>query len=531
MVKDGEFIIQNINKLLEVAEQEVGYLEKETNSRLNDKIANVGSNNWTKYGQDLLKEIGSPYTNGVAWCDMFVDWCFLKAFGKDKAKQLLGGWSAYTPTSAQYFKNMNQWYTSKPVVGDIIFFKNTSRICHTGIVYKVDSTKVYTIEGNTSGTNGLIANGGGVCKKSYLLSYTNIAGYGRPKYDNNTSNNIKTAIDVSSYQDNIDWKRVKRSGINYAILRGVIKNGSLDSTFEKNYSNAIQNGIKIIGVYQFSYALNEDVAKNDAINMIRKLNGKNIDIWLDLEWSKQRKLGKNKVTSIAKTYISTCKELGYKCNIYSNLDWYRNVYDATELKNLGCKFWIARYPAQDTGIIKENLKPNIGEFMWQYSSKGSVDGILGNVDMNIIYGNIESSATLPPSLNTISEESIELLGKINTKSGNLNIRSAPDSTSSIVGTYKKGELVQLIARTSNGWYRTDKGYISGDYVEIAMGKVFNCTKLNVRKEPKVEADNVVSVLNVNDEVYLMKQTDNGWYKVKTKDNLVGYVSNKYITIT
>lgn len=52
----------------------------------------------------------------------------------------------------------------------------------------------------------------------------------------------------------------------------------------------------------------------------------------------------------------------------------------------------------------------------------------------------------------------------------------------------------------------------------------------MRKEPEVEANNVVSVLKVNDDVYLMKQAENGWYKVKTKDNLVGYVSNKYITI-
>lgn len=173
----------SLNTLLKIAENEIGYLEKKTNSQLDSKTANAGSNNWTKYGQDLIKEIGSPYSNGVAWCDMFVDWCFLKAFGKEKAKSLLGGWSAYTPTSAQYFKNMGRWYTSNPKVGDQIFFKNTERICHTGIVYKVDSLKVYTIEGNTSGANGVIANGGGVCKKSYYLSYNKIAGYGRPNYD------------------------------------------------------------------------------------------------------------------------------------------------------------------------------------------------------------------------------------------------------------------------------------------------------------------------------------------------------------
>lgn len=338
------------------------------------------------------------------------------------------------------------------------------------------------------------------------------------------------AIDVSIYQGDIDWEKVKKSGINYAILRGVIKNGTLDSTFEKNYSNAIQNGIKILGVYQFSYALTEDIAKNDAINMINKLNGKKIDIWLDLEWSTQRNLGKDKVTSIAKTYVNTCKKLGYTCHIYSNLDWYKNAYNAAELKNMGCKFWIARYPVQDDGIIKEHLKPNIGEYIWQYTSKGSVDGISGNVDMNIIYGDIESPATpLPPS-NISTETSIEFLGKINTKSGNLNIRSAPNSSSTKVGSYKKGELVYLISKTPDNWYRTDKGYIFGEYVIAAKGKVFNCSKLNIRKEPIAEGNNIVSVLNVNDEIYLTKISDNGWYKVKTKDNLVGYVSNKYITI-
>ena len=524
----------SLNKLLKTAENEVGYLEKKSNAQLDNKTANAGSNNWTKYGQDLIKEIGSPYSNGVAWCDMFVDWCFLKTFGKEKAQKLLGGWSAYTPTSAQYFKNMNQWYASDPIVGDVIFFKNTTRICHTGLVYKVDSMKVYTIEGNTSGVNELIANGGGVFKKSYLLSYKNIAGYGRPKYDANSIHNeltIKaaTAIDVSSYQGNIDWAKVKHSGIDYAILRGVVKNGTLDSTFEKNYSNALKNGIKILGVYQFSYALNETTAKNDAVNMINKLNGKKINIWLDLEWEEQRKLGKNKVTSIAKTYVNTCKELGYTCHIYSNLDWYKNVYNAIELKNMGCKFWIARYPSQDNGTIKEHLKPNIGECIWQYSSKGSVDGISGNVDLNIVYEDIELSITLP-SLNNVAETPVEFLGKINTQSSNLNIRSTPNSSAAKIGSYKKDELVQLITMTSNNWYRTNKGYISGEYVVAAKGKVFNCTKLNMRKEPEVKTNNVVSVLNTNDEVYLMKQAANGWYKVKTKDNLVGYVSDKYITI-
>jgi hypothetical protein len=118
---------------------------------------------------------------------MFVDWCFVKAYGKATAKKLLGGFSAYTPDSAQYFKDRKQWHPGNPKKGDVIFFENSERICHTGIVYKVDSTTVYTIEGNTSAGEQVIPNGGAVCKKSYKLYNSRIAGYGRPDYSGTDS--------------------------------------------------------------------------------------------------------------------------------------------------------------------------------------------------------------------------------------------------------------------------------------------------------------------------------------------------------
>lgn len=163
-----------IYKLIETLAREVGYLEKATNAFLDSKTANAGYNNFTKYGL-------AQGCNGQPWCDAFVDWCFIATFGKERAKQLLGGFSNYTPTSAQYFKNMKRWH-KYPRVGDVIFFKNSQRICHTGIVYMIDQSKVYTVEGNTNGGSTLEANGGAVAKKSYPLSYAKIAGYGRPDY-------------------------------------------------------------------------------------------------------------------------------------------------------------------------------------------------------------------------------------------------------------------------------------------------------------------------------------------------------------
>lgn len=165
-------------KLIETARAEVGYLEKKSNEHLESKTDNAGSNNYTKYAAELY-----PTLQGQAWCDMFVDWCFVRSFGKVVAQQLLGGaFSAYTPSSAQYYKNKGWYYKSDPLPGDQIFFKNDIRIYHTGIVYKVTSSRVYTIEGNTSSGAEIIANGGAVCLKEYALTNSRIDGYGRPKW-------------------------------------------------------------------------------------------------------------------------------------------------------------------------------------------------------------------------------------------------------------------------------------------------------------------------------------------------------------
>lgn len=169
-------------KVLDLAQEEVGYLEKASNKNLDDKTKNAGSNNWTKYARDLVKAVGSPFQNGVAWCQMFVQWLFLQVYGKSKVKEICGGWTAYTPTAVSYYRAIGRYYRTNPQVGDQIFFKNTQRVCHTGIVYAVDNQYVYTIEGNTSGASGVIPNGGGVCKKRYVKTNSRIDGYGRPTY-------------------------------------------------------------------------------------------------------------------------------------------------------------------------------------------------------------------------------------------------------------------------------------------------------------------------------------------------------------
>lgn len=186
------------SKVIEIALNEVGYLEKKSNSNLDSKTGNAGYNNWTKYARDLdaIPNFYNGKKNGYAWCDMFVDWVFVKAFGVDIAKKLLcqpnKSYGAGCYYSARYYKNNGQFHTKNPKKGDQIFFWNSSKsdVAHTGLVYKVDNTYVYTVEGNTSSASGVVANGGAVEKKKYSLSYSRIYGYGRPKYDSEPEGSV-----------------------------------------------------------------------------------------------------------------------------------------------------------------------------------------------------------------------------------------------------------------------------------------------------------------------------------------------------
>lgn len=173
-----------IQLVINIASNEIDYLEKRSNSQLDSKTANAGSANYTKYGRDMHNLYPSVMDFPAAWCDAFVDWCFYKAYGVSNAKSLLGGnFDDYTVASAQLYKNKGAWYKSNPKVGDQIFFTNAyGGICHTGLVVGVTNTQVITIEGNTSSASGVVANGGCVRKKTYQLTYSRIAGYGRPPY-------------------------------------------------------------------------------------------------------------------------------------------------------------------------------------------------------------------------------------------------------------------------------------------------------------------------------------------------------------
>jgi hypothetical protein len=163
-----------IDRVLAIATAELGYHEKASAANLDNKTANSGSNNYTKYNKEMHQVQPSNMDYPAPWCDCFVDWCMYKAFGLDLARKILcGTFDDYTVYSANMYKQAGRWTTTAHR-GDQIFFKNASGICHTGLVEKVQNGIVYTIEGNA---------GNAVQRRQFAIYDDYIAGYGRPKYN------------------------------------------------------------------------------------------------------------------------------------------------------------------------------------------------------------------------------------------------------------------------------------------------------------------------------------------------------------
>ena len=181
------------DKVIKIATNEVGYLEKSKSAYqknpdiIYEKTAGAGQDNVTKYGFEMHKIYPSVMDFPAAWCDAFVDWCFYKAYGVTTAKSLIhGNFDDYTVASCDMYRRHNALHNT-PKIGDQVFFTKTGTYkgCyHTGLVYNVDNSYFYTIEGNTSNADKVVANGGGVATKKYQLAkYANKVLFGRPNYD------------------------------------------------------------------------------------------------------------------------------------------------------------------------------------------------------------------------------------------------------------------------------------------------------------------------------------------------------------
>lgn len=202
---------------------------------------------------------------------------------------------------------------------------------------------------------------------------------------------MKKGIDVSKWQGKIDWEKVKKAGVEFAMIRaGYGRHARYkDEYFERNYLGAKAAGI-YVGAYHYSYANTVDKAKQEAELFLSWLKGKQFDypVCLDLEDPSLKKLGRKSLTAIADCFLSHVESRGYYVCLYSNKDWLKNYLDSGYLLKK-YDLWLALWPSSGRPDTDRSNECGI----WQYTDKGRVTGIQGNVDLNVSYKDYPSIIT------------------------------------------------------------------------------------------------------------------------------------------
>lgn len=221
-------------------------------------------------------------------------------------------------------------------------------------------------------------------KHSY--NWDNLVHYNYEKdYVVNGSSRVSKGIDISSHQGNINWNSVANDGVEFAFIRVGFRYGakatiSVDEKFHQNIRDAQNAGIKV-GVYFFSQAVNTAEAREEANFVLDEIDGYTLDlpVVFDIEGGGPGyRANNNSVqtnTNICSAFLDTVKNAGYKVMLYSYAKFSTENLDLSQLQHYD--LWLAQY--YRVPFFPYNFK------IWQYSSTGRVDGIKGNVDMNMMF--------------------------------------------------------------------------------------------------------------------------------------------------
>lgn len=221
---------------------------------------------------------------------------------------------------------------------------------------------------------------------------------------------MKKGIDISYFQGNIDFRKVKADGVDFIIPRCGYGISNKDSKFSEYVIGALAAGIEVPGIYHFSYALTEDNAREEARKAVSYAQSVGLPtstiIFFDLEYDSvdyaKRQgvtLDKNRCIKHTNAFCQEVERLGYRAGIYANQDYLNRMYDKTTINRY--IFWYANWNG--------GKKPSIACAFHQWSEKGKVNGINGNVDMDYYYGGADAPAKEPMTPEEIDKVAHEVL--------------------------------------------------------------------------------------------------------------------------
>lgn len=262
------------------------------------------------------------------------------------------------------------------------------------VVKRLNSSTGITTEPPVTDISGrIIPNHTDIAKSVLSPEFFVRDGKGRMTYSD-SSVKTYTGIDVSVFQGDIDWDAVKNDGIDFVMLRvgyrGYGQKGIMgkDDKFDSNYEGAKKAGLKV-GAYFFSQATNESEAREEAAFVLDAVRDCPLDYPIAFDWefvdndeARTNGMTSEDITVCAKAFCEAIKSAGKVPVIYFNCETGYFNYDLPQVKDYD--FWLAEY--YDTPSFYYNYK------MWQYSKTGSVDGISGDVDMNISIVDFSGSA-------------------------------------------------------------------------------------------------------------------------------------------
>lgn len=296
-------------------------------------------------------------------------------------------------------------------------------------------------------------------------------------------------IDVSSYQGVVNWSKVKAAGVGFAILKIIRKDLNPDKQFENNWKGCEDANLTVQGVYNYTYANTVAKAISDAKMVVKILAGRHTMVWLDIEDSCMKNLG-SKIVDIVNAYQKVILEAGCQFGVYTGLSFYNSHI---KQYNFTCPMWIARYPSDSKIKISYNpsmaMKPTgiTNLYGWQYSSKGSVNGITGDVDFNEWYVDIEAKEMSKES--NVAYDQLEFVGDV------MNILNAVTPVGAYVKTItvsntinRKHSVVTPLER-----YMKALGYYTGT-IEADVGQK-PCFGNGMRKATLLFQEKVVKPTN------------------------------------